>query len=73
MIKKKNYYYNNSHLYLASRQCFIDLKSIPLCSDFTDLGFLLVIGYKTFLLGDDLCQNEEFLQSALGVLNIMNT
>jgi len=59
----------------ASRllESFIDLKSIPSCADFTDLGFLLEIGYKTFLLGDDLCQNEEFLQSALGVLGIMST
>ena len=59
----------------ASRilESFIDLKRIPRCADFTDLGFLLEIGYKTFLLGDDLCQNEEALLSALGVLNIMNT
>ena len=59
----------------ASRllESFIDVKSIPLCADFTDLGFLLEIGYKTFLLGDDLCQNEESLLSALGVLNIMST
>lgn len=58
----------------ASRilESFIDLKRIPLCADFTDLGFLLEIGYKTFLLGDDLCQNEEFLSSALGVLNIIS-
>jgi len=59
----------------ASRllESFLDVKSIPLCADFTDLGFLLEIGYKTFLLGDDLCQNEESLLSALGVLNIMST
>jgi pyruvate kinase len=59
----------------ASRilQSLLDLKNIPKCADFTDLGFLLEIGYKTFLLGDDLCQNEESLLSALGVLNIMNT
>lgn len=59
----------------ASRilESFIDLKRIPRCSDFTDLGFLLEIGYKTLLLGDDLCKNEEALLSALGVLNLMNT
>ncbi len=59
----------------ASRilESFIELKRIPRCTDFTDLGFLLEIGYKTFLLGDDLCQNEESLLSALGALNIMNT
>jgi len=57
----------------ASRllESFLDLKSIPLCSDFTDLGFLLEIGYKAFLLGDDLCKNEESLLSALGVLDLM--
>lgn len=59
----------------ASRllESFLDVKSIPLCADFTDLGFLLEIGYKTFLLGDDLSQNEESLLSALGVLNIMSS
>jgi len=58
----------------ASRllESFIDLKSIPLCSDFTDIGFLLEIGYKTFLLGDDLCKNEESLLSALGVLDLIS-
>ncbi len=58
----------------ASRilESFLDLKSIPLCADFTDLGFLLEIGYKTFLLGDDLCQNEESLLSALGALYILS-
>jgi len=58
----------------ASRllESFNDLKSIPLCSDFTDLGFLLEIGYKTFLLGDDLSKNEESLLSALGVLDLMS-
>jgi len=59
----------------ASRilESFIDLERIPRCADFTDLGFLLEIGYKTLLLGDDLCQNEEVLLSALGFLNLMNT
>jgi len=59
----------------ASRilESFINLERIPRCADFTDLGFLLEIGYKTLLLGDDLCQNEEVLLSALGFLNLMNT
>jgi len=58
----------------ASRilESFIDLKNTPLCADFTDLGFLLEIGYTTFLLGDDLSQNEESLLSALGALYLMS-
>jgi len=58
----------------ASRllESFLDLKSIPLCADFTDLGFLLEIGYKAFLFGDNLCQNEESLLSAFGVLDLMS-
>ncbi len=59
----------------ASRilESFIDLKKIPLCADFTDIGFLLEIGYNNLLLGDNLCQNEEALLSALGFLRLMNT
>jgi len=57
----------------ASRilESFMELEKVPRCTDFTDLGFLMEIGYKTFLLGDDICQNEEVLSSALGVLSTL--
>lgn len=57
----------------ASRilESFLNLENIPRCSDFTDLGYLMELGYKTFLLGDDLCQNKEALSSALGVLELL--
>lgn len=57
----------------ASRilESFLNLENIPRCTDFTDLGYLMELGYKTFLLGDDLCQNKEALSSALGVLELL--
>ncbi len=53
-------------------ESFINLQKIPSCTDFTDIGFLMEIGYRSFLLGDDLCQEEESLSSALGVFDIIN-
>jgi len=57
----------------ASRilESFLELEKVPRCTDFTDLGYLMELGYKTFLLGDDLCQKEEALLSALGVLEVI--
>ena len=57
----------------ASRilESFLNLEKVPRCTDFTDLGYLMELGYKTFLLGDDLCQNKEALSSALGVLELL--
>jgi pyruvate kinase len=50
-------------------ESFLKLSNIPRCTDFTDLGFLMDLGYKKFLLGDQISQNEEALSSALGVFN----
>jgi len=50
-------------------ESFVDLQKIPSCADFTDIGYLLEIGYNNFLLGDDICSNEMALNSAIGVFN----
>jgi len=50
-------------------ESFVDLQKIPSCGDFTDIGYLLEIGYNSFLLGDDICSNEMALNSAIGVFN----
>ncbi len=47
-------------------ESFLELENIPKCADICDIGFLLELGYRTFLLGDDICQNENALSSALG-------
>ncbi|MHA1378811.1 MAG: pyruvate kinase [Candidatus Helarchaeota archaeon] len=55
---------------LASRILLstLNLKSIPLCSDMTDIGFAIKLGYKNFMLGDHVCENENAVKSALGIL-----
>ncbi|MHA1385018.1 MAG: pyruvate kinase [Candidatus Helarchaeota archaeon] len=55
---------------LASRLLLsaLDLKSIPSCADMTDIGFGIKLGYKNFMLGDHVCENEQALKSALGIL-----
>ncbi|MHA1796940.1 MAG: pyruvate kinase [Candidatus Helarchaeota archaeon] len=54
----------------ASRILLSVIKSsdIPNCADICDIGFLLSLGYKTFLLGDQICEDENTLKNALGIL-----
>ncbi len=42
--------------------------NVPTCADLCDVGFLLKLGYKTFLLGDEVCERESILKSAIGIL-----
>lgn len=44
----------------------------PSSSDMTDIGFLLEIGYKTLMLGDDICFNKNLLFLALDILGAVN-
>jgi len=41
----------------------------PVCSDITDLGFMSEIGYRRFLLGDDICFNRDLLLLALDIMS----
>ncbi len=42
--------------------------NVPTCADLCDIGFLLKLGYKTFLLGDEVCESESILKPAIGIL-----
>lgn len=42
--------------------------STPSCQDLSDVGYLLMCGYKRFMVGDDLCFDERALMSALNVM-----
>ncbi len=55
----------------ASRllESFLSVTDVPWCADICDVGYLVELGYRTFLLGDDLCENPEALTSALGILH----
>ncbi len=56
---------------LASRILLSTLnpKSIPSCSDLCDIGFGIKLGYKNFMIGDHVCENENAIKSALGILD----
>jgi Pyruvate kinase, barrel domain len=58
----------------ASRilESFMDHNDIPKCADICDLGYLIELGYSGFLLGDDLCENEDALSSALGLFDALS-
>ena len=43
----------------------------PTCSDISDVDNLLRMGYKTFMLGDDICMRRESLLSALNLFSAM--
>ncbi|NMC05191.1 MAG: hypothetical protein GYA24_08270, partial [Candidatus Lokiarchaeota archaeon] len=42
---------------------FLDPGNMPSCADICDIAFLLKLGYTSFLLGDELCADENVLKS----------
>jgi pyruvate kinase len=46
-----------------------DQEGIPKCVDIIDIGYGLELGYRSFLLGDDICSNEFSLKNAVGLLD----
>ena len=40
----------------------------PSCAELGDVGFLLELGYRSLLLGDEICFHADALFSALAVL-----
>ncbi len=44
-------------------------SSRPTCADITDIGYLLGIGYRNFMVGDDICFDRSTLLLALDILN----
>lgn len=41
---------------------------VPDCADLSDAAFLMQLGYRTFMLGDDVCQRRESVLAALNLL-----
>jgi hypothetical protein len=50
---------------------FMETDKIPRCADICDIGYLLNLGYRSFLLGDDMCANENALLSAIGLFSTL--
>lgn len=44
----------------------------PSCSDITDIDCMLSYGYKTFMIGDDICFNEGSLMLALDIMEAID-
>ena len=41
----------------------------PTCSDVTDIACMIQMGYKTFMIGDDICFNEDGLMLTIEILS----
>ena len=41
---------------------------VPECAEISDVAFLLGLGYRTFLLGDEVCLGRDSVIAALNVL-----
>lgn len=53
----------------ASRICGSMRNSdVPSCSDISDIGYMIELGYKTCMIGDEICFNEKSLFPALNLL-----
>jgi len=55
---------------IAASRIFSSLaeSAEPDCNDITDVAYLMKIGYKTFMLGDEVCLRRE---SVIGALNLL--
>ena len=58
---------------LASRifDSLKDLEKIPKSQDMFDLYCGMLMGYKRFLLGDDVCLNKESVKAAIGLFDVI--
>ena len=44
---------------------------VPECGDVSDVAFLLGLGYRTFMLGDEVCLRRDSVIAALNLLDAM--
>jgi len=49
-----------------------DVERIPKCQDITDLYSGMQMGYKRFMLGDDVCSRKDSVESAIGLFNAIS-
>ena len=48
-------------------------QPVPVSADIGDVAFLLEIGYRTFMLGDQVCLRRETVMEALNLLEEMGS
>jgi pyruvate kinase len=55
---------------IAASRVFTSLSrgEVPDCADIGDVAFLMSLGYRTFMLGDEVCLARESVMSALNLL-----
>jgi len=58
---------------VAASRIFESLSRIkpgqdPACADISDIGYLIELGYKRFLFGDEICYRKDRLSAAIGLL-----
>jgi len=56
---------------IAASRLFGSLSrdAVPDCADISDAAFLMQLGYRTFMLGDDVCQRRDTVIAALNLLD----
>jgi hypothetical protein len=63
----------NRRAVFASRmlESIIDVNEIPKCSELFDVYCGMLMGYKRFMMGDDVCARKDSVKSALGLFEVM--
>ena len=58
---------------MAASRIFPSLawEPVPRCSEITDVAFLLGLGYRTFMLGDEVCLKRDTVMEALNLLEVV--
>ncbi len=60
----------DSDAILASRICTSVTKNdlMPSCTDLTDISYAMSLGYNSFLLGDELREEEKYVMRTIGII-----
>ena len=65
---------NDSGAIFASRilESFADPVERPKCNDIFDVYAGMLMGYKRFMIGDDVCRRKDSIRSAIGFFNVLS-
>ena len=60
---------------IAASRLFPSLawEPVPRASEITDVAFLISLGYRTFMLGDEVCLKRETVMEALSLLEAVSS
>lgn len=65
---------NHDHRAILASRILTSLRKgpVPTCTDITDIAAMLMMGYNTLMIGDDICFNRDSILLALDICGAIN-